>query len=303
MDKAAAIDIGTNSVKFYAAQKNRDGGEAPLADEMEITRLGQGMGKTGLMTDEAMERTAAAAARFAARAREMGITPEIVGTMAMRSSANGAAFVARIRRLTGLEPRVISGEEEARLACLAVRTGPCPVEGDLTVFDTGGGSTELIYERKGEEVRRISLPLGAARVTEEFFASDPPGTEAAAGALIKLREVLKAEGVARAEGRVAGVGGAATTLASVKLRLEKYDPHAVRGTVVTLTDLEEMAGLFASMPLEERKKLRGLAPERAEIILAGTCIITALLRAWDAPSYTATDRGLRHGLVWEMLHR
>lgn len=300
MDKAAVIEIGTNSVKFYAAKKGMDRIEIPLTDEVEITRLGQGMGAEGLMTAEATERTAGAAARFAAFAAELGIIPEIIGTMALRTAKNSFVFTERIRELTGLELRIISGEEEARLSCLAVRAGLPADGGDMVIFDTGGGSTELIREEQGKIAEILSLPLGAASVSEEFFASDPPAEGAVAAALAMLRRALEAGGVSGAPGKLVGVGGAAVTLASVKLRLEKYDPKAVRGTVVSLSELEEMAALFASLPLRERKKIKGMPPGRAEIILAGTCIVMAVMETLGVTSFTATDRGLRHGAAGEI---
>lgn len=300
MDKAAVIEIGTNSVKFYAAKKGMDRIEIPLTDEVEITRLGQGMGAGGLMTDEAMERTARAAARFAASAAELGIIPHIIGTMALRTAKNSLVFIERVRELTGLELRIISGEEEARLSCLAVSAGLPTDDVDMVIFDTGGGSTEIIREEQGKIAEVLSLPLGAGSVSEKFFASDPPAVGAVASALAMLRRALEEGGVSGAPRKLVGVGGAAVTLASVKLRLEKYDPRAVRGTVVTLPELEEMAALFASLPLGERKKIKGMPPSRAEIILAGTCIVMAVMETLGVPSFTVTDRGLRHGAAGEI---
>ena len=299
----AVIDVGTNSIKFHAARKKADGSLETVLDKNDIARLGEGLRETGLIAPEALERNALSVAAFAEKARELGAVPEIVGTMALRTAKNAAAFASRVKELTGLDLRVIPGEEEARLSYLAVLSGLPLDGGDLVTFDTGGGSTEFVYGRGAEMLRKFSVPLGAVRITEEFFADDPVRPGSVDAAMDEIRKSLTGGGVLGSPEVIVGMGGTVTSLASVKFKMETYDPDVVQGSVLTLTELKEMAAMFASMTLEERKGVTGLQPKRADVILAGTCIVCAILDLLGASSFTVSDRGLRHGLAYELFRK
>ena len=299
----AVIDVGTNSIKFHAAKKKADGSLETVLDKNDIARLGEGLRETGLIAPEALERNALSVAAFAEKARELGAVPEIVGTMALRTAKNADAFVKRVKELTGLDLRVIPGEEEARLSYLAVLSGLPLDGGDLVTFDTGGGSTEFVYGRGAEMLRKFSVPLGAVRITEEFFADDPVRPGSVDAAMEEIRKSLTGGGVLGSPEVIVGMGGTVTSLASVKFKMETYDPDVVQGSVLTLTELKEMAAMFASMTLEERKGVTGLQPKRADVILAGTCIVCAILDLLGASSFTVSDRGLRHGLAYELFRK
>ena len=299
----AVIDVGTNSIKFHAARKKADGSLETVLDQNDIARLGEGLRETGLIAPEALEQNALSVAAFAEKARELGAVPEIVGTMALRTAKNADAFVKRVKELTGLDLRVIPGEEEARLSYLAVLSGLPLDGGDLVTFDTGGGSTEFVYGRGAEMLRKFSVPLGAVRITEEFFADDPVRPGSVDAAMDEIRKSLTGGGVLGSPEVIVGMGGTVTSLASVKFKMETYDPDVVQGSVLTLTELKEMAAMFASMTLEERKGVTGLQPKRADVILAGTCIVCAILDLLGASSFTVSDRGLRHGLAYELFRK
>ena len=299
----AVIDVGTNSIKFHAARKKADGSLETVLDQNDIARLGEGLRETGLIAPEALERNALSVAAFAEKARELGAVPEIVGTMALRTAKNADAFVKRVKELTGLDLRVIPGEEEARLSYLAVLSGLPLDGGDLVTFDTGGGSTEFVYGRGAEMLRKFSVPLGAVRITEEFFVDDPVRPGSVDAAMEEIRKSLTGGGVLGSPEVIVGMGGTVTSLASVKFKMETYDPDVVQGSVLTLTELKEMAAMFASMTLEERKGVTGLQPKRADVILAGTCIVCVILEMLGASSFTVSDRGLRHGLAYELFSR
>jgi exopolyphosphatase/guanosine-5'-triphosphate,3'-diphosphate pyrophosphatase len=299
----AVIDVGTNSIKFHAARKKADGSLETVLDQNDIARLGEGLRETGLIAPEALERNALSVAAFAEKARELGAVPEIVGTMALRTAKNADAFVKRVKELTGLDLRVIPGEEEARLSYLAVLSGLPLDGGDLVTFDTGGGSTEFVYGRGAEMLRKFSVPLGAVRITEEFFADDPVRPGSVDAAMDEIRKSLTGGGVLGSPEVIVGMGGTVTSLASVKFKMETYDPDVVQGSVLTLTELKEMAAMFASMTLEERKGVTGLQPKRADVILAGTCIVCTILELLGASSFTVSDRGLRHGLIYELFSK
>ncbi|MBP6333164.1 MAG: Ppx/GppA family phosphatase [Aminivibrio sp.] len=299
----AVIDVGTNSIKFHAARKKADGSLETVLDKNDIARLGEGLRETGLISPEALERNALSVAAFAEKAKELGAVPEIVGTMALRTAKNAADFASRVKELTGLDVRIIPGEEEARLSYLAVLSGLPLAGGELVTFDTGGGSTEFVYGRGTEMVRKFSVPLGAVRITEEFFADDPVRPGSVDAAVKEIRSSLTGGGVLGSPEAIVGMGGTVTSLASVKFKMETYDPDVVQGSVLTLAELKDMAAMFASMTLEERKGVTGLQPKRADVILAGTCIVCVILELLGAPSFTVSDRGLRHGLAYELFSK
>ena len=300
----SVIDVGTNSIKFYVARKRPDGALEALLDKNDIARLGEGLRETGKISPEPLERNARSVAAFVEEARSLGVSsPEIVGTMALRTASNASEFVAKVKELTGLSLRVIEGEEEARLSYLAVLSALPIGKGELVTFDTGGGSTEFVYGREAEMLRKFSVPLGAVRITEEFFKDDPVREESVDAAFAEIRKSLKDGGAGGSPDMLVGMGGTVTSLASVKHKMEVYDPDIVQGSVLTLDDIRGMMKMFSSMTLEERRGVVGLQPKRADVILAGTCIVSVLLEIFGASSFTVSDRGLRHGLAFELFSR
>lgn len=297
----AVIDVGTNSIKFHVARRKPDGSLETVLDRNDITRLGEGLRETGSIGADPLERNARSVAGFVEEAGKLGVSsPEIVGTMALRTAANAADFISRVKDLTGLTLRVIEGEEEARLSYLAVLSGLPVGDADLVAFDTGGGSTEFIFGKGPQIQRKFSLPLGAVRITEEFFADDPVAKGSVEGAFAEIRRSLAEGGAEGKPSVLVGLGGTVTSLASVKHRMEVYDPDVVQGSTLTLEDIDGMIKLFSGMTLEERRGVVGLQPKRADVILAGACIVRALLDAFAVSSFTVSDRGLRHGLAFEL---
>ncbi|NLD97165.1 MAG: Ppx/GppA family phosphatase [Synergistaceae bacterium] len=300
----SVIDVGTNSIKFYVARRRPDGSLEAVLDKNDIARLGEGLRETGKISPEPMERNARSVAAFVEEARSLGVpSPEIVGTMALRTASNASDFVAKVKELTGLTLRVIEGEEEARLSYLAVLSALPIGKGELVTFDTGGGSTEFVYGRGAEMLRKFSVPLGAVRITEEFFKDDPVREDSVDAAFAEIRKSLKEGGAGGSPAMLVGMGGTVTSLASVKHKMEVYDPDIVQGSVLTLEDIRGMIKMFSSMTLEERRGVVGLQPKRADVILAGTCIVSVLLEIFGASSFTVSDRGLRHGLTFELFSR
>ena len=202
MKKVAIIDIGSKSIKFFVGEKTEDGAIRTILDTNDIAALGEGLSKTGRISDEALERNARSVAAFAAKARELGAEKIVaVGTMALRSAANSADFVARVKELCDVDVQIIPGEEEARLSYLAVLSGLPLKDGDLVIFDTGGGSTEFIFGHGTELKNRFSVNLGSNRITEDFFADDPvkEGSVEAAVAQIDKEFADKVETLADAD--------------------------------------------------------------------------------------------------------
>ena len=297
MKKYAVIDVGTNSIKFLIAECHNDGWNT-LLDRAEITRLGDGFYETGRLHAEAMTRNANAIARMAQIASEYEVDELIgVGTMCLRSAENADEFVQLAAQLCGVRIEVLSGEEEARLAFLAATSGRHALNGRVFVFDTGGGSTECIVGQDGQIEHRISLNIGALLQTEQSFATFPVTYNQIAQALAMIDEqVTPLEWIGRVHS-VVGIGGTVTTLCAVKLGLEPYDPEQVEGATLELSEIDRQIVLYASMPLEERQRIPGLHPKRADVILGGAIIVKAMMLKTGAEVITVSDRGLRHGIL------
>lgn len=300
----AAIDLGTNSVKFHLGERDAAGRWTRVLDRSEVTRLGEGLAATGLISPAAEERTLAALRDMVQEARYLGAEQLVaVGTMGLRSAANGTSFVARVKAECGLEVEVIDGEEEARLAYLAVANSLAIPRGSLVVFDTGGGSTEVIRGRDGRILERFSLNLGAARLTERFGLGGPasPETLGSARGLIAA-ELARLDGIEPPDVLV-GLGGAVTNLTAVSLALSPYDPDRVQGAVLTRAEVERQVARYATRDRAARCVIVGLQPGREELILAGALMVLTLMEKLGKDRLSVSDRGLRHGVLIERFAR
>jgi len=295
----AAIDVGTNSVKLHVGEKHAGGTWTAIVDRSAVTRLGEGLGASGgAFTVDAMERTAAAIAEMAAEARREGATAvAAVGTAGLRLARNGGDFVAEVEKRSGVRIEVIPGAEEARLAYVAVKSGVGLGAGSLAVFDTGGGSSQFTFGRGDAVTEQFSVNVGAVRFTEAHGLARvvPPAK------LERAREAIAAD-LARLDSAappdvLVGMGGAVTNLAAVMLELRTYDPDAVQGASLPLREVERQIEVYRSTDTEERRMIVGLEPRRAEVILAGACIVATVMRKLRKDVLTVSDRGLRHGLL------
>ena len=299
-ERRAVIDVGTNSVKFHIGEKRADGTWTRLVDRAEVTQLGEGLGASGgSFTPAAMERTVSAIAEMAAEAERAGASVVAVGTMGVRTARNRGDFLAAVERRCGVRVEPISGEEEARLAYLAVRSGLGLATGSLVIFDTGGGSSQFTFGRGAAVAEQFSLNVGAVRFTEAYGLAgvvQPVDLQRATDAIAAELGRLAA---AAAPDALVGMGGAVTNLTAVMLGLREYDPDAVQGAVLSLGEVERQIELYRSRPAAERRRIVGLQPERAEVILAGACIVRTILRLLRKDALSVSDRGLRHGVLVE----
>ncbi len=298
--RCAVIDVGTNSVKFHIGERSSDGAWRTIVDRAEVTRLGEGLQDNGELNAEPMERTISAIAGMADEADRNGVaTIAAVGTAGMRIARNSADLVAAVQARCGVAIEVISSEEEGRLAYLAVKSGLRLAQGSLVVFDTGGGSSQFTFGH-GEQVNeRFSVDVGAARYTEKHRLSGVVSQELLRNALDAI-----AADLARLNGRptpdtLVGMGGAVTNLTAVKHGLATYDPDIVQGTELDRAEIDRQIELYRTRSVEERRAIVGLQPKRAEVILAGACIVKTVMARLGKKSLTVSDRGLRHGLLVE----
>jgi exopolyphosphatase/guanosine-5'-triphosphate,3'-diphosphate pyrophosphatase len=233
-------------------------------------------------------------------ARELGAQAVVaVGTAGLRSATNRDEVVAAFEAGAGVVVDVISGEEESRLAYVAVRAELRTADGALVVFDTGGGSTQFTFGRGAAVEERFSVDVGAVRYTERFGLDGVTTTET----LSTARDAIRAD-LARLDGRpppdaLVGMGGAMTNLTAVSLALEAYDPDAVDGAVLHVDEIDRQIELYRTHDVAARRTIVGLQPQRADVILAGACIVRTVMDLLGQRSVTVSDRGLRHGVLHE----
>ena len=299
-ERYAVIDAGTNSIKFHIGERDVGGNWRTLVDRAEMTRLGEGLAQQGVIIDAALERTAAAIAGMVNEARRHGVRAiAAVGTAGLRIAANGSEVVAAIAARTGVRIEVISGEEEGRLAYVAAKAGLGLSKGSLVVFDTGGGSSQFTFGHDASVNERFSVDVGAVRYTERYGLDRAVSPEV-------LREAMAAiaADLARIDGRpvpdaLVAMGGAVTNITAVSHRLATYDPAVVQGSVLDRAEIDRQIELYRSLDADARRAIVGLQPKRAEVILAGACIVRTVMEKLGKDSFAVSDRGLRHGVLAE----
>ncbi|MDY6915553.1 MAG: Ppx/GppA phosphatase family protein [Candidatus Cloacimonadota bacterium] len=300
MSNYAVLDIGTNSIKFYAFSiENKK--VKTIVDTNNISRLGEGLAKTGKISETAMKRNIKALKEFQIEAQKYNVEKIIaVGTMCLRTAENSDEFIEKVKEELGLKIKVIEGQEEARISYLAVLSTIGKTNKDLCVFDTGGGSTEFIFGEGSELKNRVSLNLGAVYLTENFLKSDPVKPEEVEEMISYMKDFFYKHLNLRNPEILIGIGGTVTSMGAIKHKMTKYDPSIIQGTKLTINEISELMELFRSKTIEERKQIPGLQPKRADVILAGAGIVKTIMELFQIDSFTISDRGLRHGLMFDM---
>jgi exopolyphosphatase/guanosine-5'-triphosphate,3'-diphosphate pyrophosphatase len=301
-ERYAVIDVGTNSVKFHVAELDGDGlgSWRTVVDRAVVTRLGEGLEASGEIGAEPLERTARAIGQMAEEARSLDVRAiATVGTAGARMARNQTEVVNTVFARSGMPLEIISGDEEGRAAYLAVATGVGLGDGTVVVFDTGGGSSQFTFGHGGNVDERFSLNVGAVRVTERFGLAEAVSEDVVADALAAISAELT-----RLDGRpvpdaVAAMGGAVTNLAAVKHGLVAYDADLVQGTVLDLAEIDRQIERYRELDAPQRREIAGLQPARAEVILAGACIVRSIIEKLGCEAVTVSDRGLRHGVLHE----
>ena len=305
----AFIDIGTNTILCLIAELKNDGSFDVLDDLAEITRLGQGVHQTGRISPEGEERSLKVLQRYLERCKRLNVEEIIaVGTSALRDARNSAEVRARFKEQLGLDVRVISGDEEAAYSFLAVQKGLPLNRRELLVVNVGGGSTEFIRGNAAGVVEAISINVGSVRLTEQFLHSDPVQTEECEKMVVAIEKEL-----ARLPDQwlkdssiltLVGIAGTFTTLSAVEKKLVCYTHGEVHGSRLTLSEVRRQVALFQGKTIAERKAIPGLEPKRADVILAGACLIERIMTLFHSERVIVSDQGVRYGLLHECLkHR
>jgi exopolyphosphatase/guanosine-5'-triphosphate,3'-diphosphate pyrophosphatase len=296
----AVVDVGTNSVKLHVGERHAGDVWRTIVDRAEVTRLGEGLRETETLQPEPMRRTADAIVGMVREARREGAAEiAAVATAGMRIAGNASDLVDAVQERCGVGVEVISGEQEARLAYLAATSELDVGKGTLAVFDTGGGSTEFSFGRRGHVDERFSLDVGAAPLTELFGLSGAVSEEQLGAALDAIAAELTRLDGKRRPAMLVGLGGALTNLAAVRHGLAAYDSEVVQGTVLDRAEVDRQIELYRTRTADQRREIVGLQPRRAEVILAGACIVRTVLDKLQCDELTVSDRGLRHGLLAE----
>lgn len=299
-ERYAVIDVGTNSIKFHIGARDANGTWTAVADRAELTRLGEDLADTGRISDAAIERTTDAIAGMVAEARRDGVRAiAAVGTAGLRMAANAADVIAEIRQRTGVHVEVVSGEEEARLAYRATTAALGPMAGSIVVFDTGGGSSQFTFGHGADVDERFSVDVGAGRYAERFGLDAAVSQNVVTEAMAAIARDLSRLDDRQEPDALVGMGGGITNITAVSIAMEEYDPARVQGATVTADEIDRQIELYRSRSADERRKIIGLQPKRAEVILAGACIVRTVLKKLGKTSLTVSDRGLRHGLLAE----
>jgi exopolyphosphatase/guanosine-5'-triphosphate,3'-diphosphate pyrophosphatase len=299
----AVVDQGTNSIRLLVAEPDGMGGFTELARDMVITRIGQGVDRTGRIAPEALERTVAVLARYGRRARALHAERiRVAATAAVRDAANREDLERAVREHARSELEVISGEDEAGLSFLGATRGleaPAP----FLVLDIGGGSTELVV---GDEDPgpAVSVQMGSVRLTERFVRRDPPAAEELeAMRAFVLERLAEAEAVVpvREARTLVAVAGTSTTVQAIALGLETYDPEAIHRTELRLADAERVLADLAAMTTAERSALPVMAPGRGDVIVAGAAILATVMRRFGFDRALVSETDILDGLAFDVL--
>jgi exopolyphosphatase / guanosine-5'-triphosphate,3'-diphosphate pyrophosphatase len=302
--RLAAIDVGSNTIRFTVAEVQDDDTYRILDEEREMVRLGEKLDRTGRLSDAAVERALTAIGKMKAIADGFKITElRAIATSAVREAANGRAFTREVMRQHKVRIDVISGEEEAQLAFRSAARH-FDLQGRSTaVVDIGGGSVEVILSAGTAIDHVYSLPLGAVRVTERLVRSDPLRNKH--WKLMKeeidrgIRATIRQQ-AHRAEIMV-GSGGSFTALAHMSKWQREGRHGSVQGYVLTPAEIIHLLDRLREAPLEARRRMPGLSPDRADIILAGATVIARLVRRLGTQQILVNERGIRDGLLLHMI--
>jgi exopolyphosphatase/guanosine-5'-triphosphate,3'-diphosphate pyrophosphatase len=296
-NRVAVIDIGTNSTRLLVAEV-AEGRVEELERETRVTRLGRGVDLSGSLATEGIEAVCAAIADYVETYRRLGAEKvEAIATSAVRDADNGAAFIAELRERFALDARVLEGDQEALLTYRGATSGLAPA-GPRLVIDIGGGSTELIVGRGTEVVFRVSLQAGVVRQSERHIAGDPPTTaelETLAEEISVLLTEALPDGPPPLVDSAIAVAGTPTSLAAIDLGLDPYDRDQVHGHNLSLEAIQHMLSQLASLPLAERRRVTGLHPDRAPMIVAGVVILIEVMRAFGLSAVTASEHDILYG--------
>lgn len=303
--RVAAIDCGTNSIRLLIA--DIDGTNfREIYRTMEIVRLGQGVDQAKAFHPDAIARTFAAIDLFAQEISKRGVEKiRFCATSATRDATNRDLFIDGVKERLGIEPEVISGDEEAKLSFIGATKEFAPSSAPFLVVDIGGGSTEFVYGHSEVEFAK-SVNIGCVRMTERNIHSDPPTQVEIENARKDIQEAISiaAAIVPITKGKtLIAVAGTATSVAASALELEKYDSYVIHLTRVSADQAHSVALKFQKMNAEQRSHVGFLHPGRADVFAAGSLVLSEIMKATGATEFVASEADILDGIAWSLARK
>lgn len=307
MRRLAGIDIGTLTCRLLIANLTADGSLKEICAQRRILRLGEGVDRTKLLQDAAMDRVIACLKEWREVVEDHQASAcAVVATSAVRDAGNRQVFLDRVRGETGFEVEVITGEEEARRTLLGIRSGLPPGVTDMLALDIGGGSTEFILDRIGQVPLVRSIDIGVVRLCERVLKQDPPTAEE----INQAREWVRRETQSAVEemknyqsAAFIGTAGTITALAAMAQKLPAYDPARIHNYRLTFSTVQELEQILLSRKKADRIGLSGLEKNREEVIAAGTIILRTVMETLGMSQLVVSDLGLREGVLIDLVSR
>ncbi|MEN3536915.1 Ppx/GppA phosphatase family protein [Microbispora sp. ZYX-F-249] len=305
--RVAAIDCGTNSVRLLIADIAGDG-LTDVERRMEIVRLGQDVDRTGRLAPEALERTFGAMRGYAKLIREHSpdgpVPVRVVATSATRDAANRADFVSGVRDIFGVEPEVVTGDEEARLSFTGATRGLAgsAAETPFLVVDIGGGSTEFVVGSRSVE-GALSVDIGCVRLTERHLRDDPPAAgdvEAAVADIEAAMDRVEESVPVRTAHTLVGLAGSVTTVAGIALGLPAYDPARIHHSRIPAGRVHEVSARLLDMTHDERAAIPVMHPGRVDVIGAGALILDRIVRRYGFSEVVVSEHDILDGIAWSL---
>jgi exopolyphosphatase/guanosine-5'-triphosphate,3'-diphosphate pyrophosphatase len=298
----ACIDIGTNSVKLLVVNVKDQQVVDTLEYQAIATRIGQGLGRTHKLLPEAIDRAVEVIESFKREAELLGADRIIpVATSAVRDAQNRGLFMQKVIERTGLKLLIVSGDEEAEFAFIGVCSNRPELRScKLIVVDVGGGSSDFVLAQNGEIEDAFSIRAGFIRLTEAFLNSDPPTSDELQETIEHVKILLRdhVANVTMDERRLVGVGGTINLLAAILYcRLGQYAPQSFQQWTLQRNEIAGLLRYLSRMKLEERRQIDGLPSERADVIVAGAAIFSAIMETLNAKEIMISDRSMRHGIL------
>jgi exopolyphosphatase/guanosine-5'-triphosphate,3'-diphosphate pyrophosphatase len=302
--RVAVVDLGTNTTRVLVADVD-DGRVNELERKTKVTRLGENVDSSGRLADAAIERVTTTLTDYKAVLDELQPERTIaLATSAVRDASNGDEFRQLLHDRFELDVHIIPGEEEARLTFAGATAAREDGAGPFVVIDIGGGSTEFVVgSAGGDPTFRVSTQAGSVRQTERHLKTDPPSDEDLLALRAAIRSIIEHAIPADVRDEVRrgiAVAGTATSLAAIDQQLDPYDPERVDGYGLLLEASERMLGELAAIPLDERKQVPGLHPDRAPTIIAGAAILVEAMQVFGLAAVEVSEADILHGAALDL---
>jgi len=300
--RVGVVDCGTNSIRLLITDIEGNNFRE-VTRQMQVVRLGQGVDETNQFHPDALERTFAAVDLYAAEIVRRGVEKiRFCATSATRDAINRNIFIDGVKERLGIEPEVISGDEEARLSFAGATREFSRTDGPFLVVDIGGGSTEFVLGTDTVE-SAISVNIGCVRMSERHFHNDPPTADEITIARSDIQnaiDIASASVDIKSAKTLVCVAGTATTVAAAALNLPEYDRHAIHFSRISADQVHAVSDRFLTMTRDERTALGYMHPGRVDVITAGSLVLSKIIKATGAKEFVASENDILDGMAWSL---